>query len=94
MPCYGANGAHVRALVEAANQRPEIAAELRLSPETVSCILKRVGLNGLSALEPAESDRSYELASPGEIVHIEDQARRINPTLILVPLRPPPSDVG
>lgn len=49
----------------------QIAAELALSPATVSRILKRRGLNKLSALEPAEPIRRYEREHPGEIVHID-----------------------
>ena len=33
--------------------------------------MKRLGLNRLSALEPAEPIRRYERATPGEIVHID-----------------------
>jgi transposase InsO family protein len=49
----------------------QIAAELALSPATVSRILQRRGLNKLSALEPAEPIRRYEREHPGEIVHID-----------------------
>jgi len=49
----------------------QIAAELRISPATVSRILKRLGLNRLSALEPAEPVRRYERAHPGELIHID-----------------------
>ena len=38
----------------------QIAAELHISPATVSRILRRLGLNKLSALEPAEPIRRYE----------------------------------
>jgi hypothetical protein len=38
---------------------------------TVSRILKRRGLNRLSALEPAEPVRRYERAALGEIIHID-----------------------
>jgi transposase InsO family protein len=48
-----------------------IAAEVGVSPATVSRILRRLGLNRLSALEPAEPIRRYERAAPGEIVHID-----------------------
>jgi hypothetical protein len=43
----------------------------RGSASTVSRILKRLGLNRLSALEPAEPVRRYERAAPGEIIHID-----------------------
>jgi transposase InsO family protein len=49
----------------------QIAAEVGVSAATVSRILKRLGLNRLSALEPAEPIRRYERATPGEIVHID-----------------------
>jgi transposase InsO family protein len=49
----------------------QIAAELRLSPATVSRILKRRGLNRLDALEPAEPVRRYEREHPGELIHID-----------------------
>jgi transposase InsO family protein len=48
-----------------------IAAEVGVSTATVSRILKRLGLNRLSALEPAEPVRRYERAVPGEIIHID-----------------------
>lgn len=48
-----------------------IAAELALSPATVSRILKRRGLSLLSSLEPAEPRPRYERAAPGEIIHID-----------------------
>lgn len=49
----------------------QIAAELGISPATVSRILQRLGLNRLSALEPAEPIRRYERERPGEIIHID-----------------------
>ena len=49
----------------------QIAAEVGVSSATVSRILKRLGLNRLSALEPAEPVRRYERAAPGEILHID-----------------------
>ena len=49
----------------------QIAAEVGVSVATISRILKRLGLNRLSALEPAEPIRRYERATPGEIVHID-----------------------
>ena len=48
-----------------------IAAEVGVSPATVSRILKRLGLNKLSALEPAEPVRRYERERPGELIHID-----------------------
>jgi len=49
----------------------QIAAELGLSPATVSRILRRLDLNKLSALEPAEPVRRYEREHPGELIHID-----------------------
>jgi len=49
----------------------QIAAELHLSPATVSRILKRLGLNRIDALEPAVPVRRYERAKPGEMIHID-----------------------
>ena len=48
-----------------------IAAEVGVSPATVSRILKRLGLNKLSALQPAEPVRRYEREHPGELIHID-----------------------
>lgn len=49
----------------------QIAAELGISPATVSRILRRLGLNRLSALEPAEPVHRYERDHPGELIHID-----------------------
>jgi transposase InsO family protein len=49
----------------------QIASELGISTATVSRILWRMGLNRLSALEPAEPVRRYERAKPGEMIHID-----------------------
>jgi transposase InsO family protein len=49
----------------------QIAAELGISPATVSRILRRLGLNSLKALEPAEPVRRYEREQPGELIHID-----------------------
>ena len=49
----------------------QIAAELGISPATVSRILRRLGLNRLEALEPAEPIRRYERERPGELIHID-----------------------
>ena len=49
----------------------QIAAEVGVSPATVSRILRRLGLNKLSALEPAEPIRRYEREKPGELIHID-----------------------
>ena len=49
----------------------QIAAETGVSPATVSRVLRRLGLNKLSALEPAEPVRRYERDHPGELIHID-----------------------
>src|SRR3977135_4075132 len=49
----------------------EIATTVDVSPATVSLVLKRLGLNKLSALEPAEPLRRYERERPGELIHID-----------------------
>jgi transposase InsO family protein len=49
----------------------QIAAQVGVSPATVSRVLRRLGLNRLSALEPAEPVRRYEREKPGEMIHID-----------------------
>jgi transposase InsO family protein len=49
----------------------QIAIEVGVSTATVSRILRRLGLNRLSALEPAEPVRRYERDRPGELIHID-----------------------
>jgi len=49
----------------------QIAAELRISPATVSRVLKRLGLNRIGALEPAAPIRRYERERPGELIHLD-----------------------
>ena len=49
----------------------QIAAQLGVSPATVSRVLRRLGLNNLKALEPAEPVRRYERQNPGELLHID-----------------------
>jgi len=48
-----------------------IAAELGVSPATVSRILRRLGLSRLGALAPAEPVRRYERERPGELIHLD-----------------------
>jgi len=62
---------HVEALRRQRVSGMAIAAEVGVSPATVSRILKRLGLNKLSALEPAEPVRRYEREHPGELIHID-----------------------
>lgn len=49
----------------------QIAVETKVSPATVSRVLKRLGLNRLAALEPAEPVRRYERDNPGEMIHVD-----------------------
>jgi transposase InsO family protein len=49
----------------------QIAAEVDVSPATVSRVLRRRGLNKLSTLEPAEPLRRYERERPGELIHLD-----------------------
>lgn len=49
----------------------QIALEAGISPATVSRILRRLGLNRLASLEPAEPIRRYERERPGELIHID-----------------------
>src|SRR5437899_7339186 len=48
-----------------------IAAEVGVSAATVSRILRRLGLNRMRDLEPAEPVRRYEREHPGELIHID-----------------------
>src|SRR6195256_496150 len=49
----------------------QIAAEVGVSPATVSRILRRLGLNRMRDLEPAEPVRRYEREHPGDMIHID-----------------------
>jgi transposase InsO family protein len=49
----------------------QIASETGVSPATVSRVLRRLGLNKFSALEPAEPIRRYEREHPGELIHLD-----------------------
>ena len=49
----------------------EIAVTVGVSAATVSRVLQRLGLNKLSALEPAEPARRYEREHPGEMIHLD-----------------------
>jgi transposase InsO family protein len=66
-----ATAAAIEALRRQRYTGKQIAAEVGVSPATVSRILRRLGLNRLSALEPAEPVRRYERAHPGELIHID-----------------------
>ena len=61
----------VEALRRQRHTGKQIAAEVGVSPATVSRILRRLGLNRIRDLEPAEPARRYERATPGEMIHID-----------------------
>ncbi len=48
-----------------------IARETGLSRATVHRILRRLGLNRLKTLEPAQPIRRYERRNPGDLIHID-----------------------
>lgn len=70
-PTPQAIGERIEALRRQRLTGKAIAAEVGVSPATVSRILKRLGLNRLRALEPAEPVRRYERENPGELIHID-----------------------
>jgi transposase InsO family protein len=49
----------------------QIAAELAISPASVSRVLKRLGLSRWRDLEPAPPVRRYQRANPGELIHLD-----------------------
>jgi hypothetical protein len=63
----------------------QIAAEVEVSPATVSRVLRRLGLNRMRDLEPAEPERRYERENPGEIFHID--IKKLGPAIGLVRTR-------
>src|SRR5229473_6326392 len=63
--------AAVEALRRQRHTGKQIAAEVGVSAATVSRILRRLGLNRLSALEPDEPVRRYEREHPGELIHLD-----------------------
>jgi len=67
----GATCAAVEALRRRRYTGKQIAAEVGVSSATVSRILRRLGLNRLAALEPADPIRRYERQHPGELIHID-----------------------
>jgi transposase InsO family protein len=48
-----------------------IAVRLQVPRSTVAAILRRPGLNTLTALDPAPAVTRYEYARPGELVHLD-----------------------
>jgi transposase InsO family protein len=63
--------AAVEALRRQRYTQQQIAAQVGVSPATVSRVLKRCGLSLLSALEPQPPRPRYERAAPGELVHFD-----------------------
>jgi transposase InsO family protein len=63
--------AAVEALRRQRHTGRQIAAEVGVSPATVSRILRRLGLNRIRDLEPAEPVRRYEREHPGELIHLD-----------------------
>jgi transposase InsO family protein len=61
----------VEALRRQRHTGKQISAEVGISPATVSRILRRLGLNRIRDLEPAEPVRRYEREHPGELIHID-----------------------
>jgi transposase InsO family protein len=61
----------VEALRRQRHTGKQIAAEVEVSPATVSRILRRLGLNRMRDLEPAEPVHRYEREAPGEMIHID-----------------------
>ncbi len=50
---------------------PQIAEKLQMPLSTVTSVLKRIGLNRLSKLEPPEPPNRYCRRHPGELIHID-----------------------
>ena len=50
---------------------PQIAEKLAMPLSTVTAVLKRIGLNRLSKLEPPEPPNRYCRRHPGELIHID-----------------------
>ena len=63
--------AAIEALRRQRHTGKQIAGEVGVCPATVSRVLRRLGLNSLKALEPAEPVRRYERAHPGEMIHLD-----------------------
>jgi len=70
-PTLAPTAARIAALRRERWTGQRIAAELGISPATVSRVLRRAGLSRLRDLAPAEPARRYERARPGEMIHID-----------------------
>ena len=62
---------HVIALRRQRITGKQIAATLKLSPATVSRVLRKVRLSRMRDLDPPEPARRYEREHPGELIHID-----------------------
>ena len=60
-----------RAAAPALDVRADRERDPRLESDNLYRILRRLGLNRLKALEPAEPVRRYEREHPGELIHID-----------------------
>jgi transposase InsO family protein len=71
----GRTPAEIEALIEQLRRlrwtSTRIAAELEMATSTVCAVLKRLGLNRLSRLEPPEPPNRYCRRHPGELIHID-----------------------
>ena len=71
----GRTSPEVEALIEQLRRcrhtSTRIAAELDLPVSTVCAVLKRLGLNRLSKLEPPEPPNRYCRRHPGELIHVD-----------------------
>ena len=66
--------ASIERIAELRRQRwtgKQIAQTVGVSPATVSRVLRRLGLNKLSALEPVAPVIRYERKTPGEMIHLD-----------------------
>ena len=70
-PTPDAKVRRIKALRRERKTGRQIAVEVGVSGATVSRVLRRLGLNKLKALEPAEPVRRYERERPGELLHID-----------------------
>ena len=59
---------------------PEIAEKLQMPLSTVTSVLKRIGLNRLSKLEPPEPPNRYCRRHPGELIHRHQETRPFQQT--------------
>jgi transposase InsO family protein len=70
-PTAETTAAHIAQLRRQRWTGTQIAQHTGVSPATVSRVLRRLGLNKLSALEPAEPVRRYQRQQPGEMIHLD-----------------------